>query len=395
MDGSSAAAAAKPLDFLMPQPHPLWNELRTSHPIIAVEMDPTRDRPVFYVTGWCEADAVLRDAVTFSSSINAEGVGPFMGPMILSMDGEQHRSHRLLVSQAFRASQLARWEKTLMLPNISRLCAAVAGCGRAELVTEVVSKYPVSVICGMCGIPAEDSPKLLGWALDLHRGGHDPAAGMAASQALRKYLEPLVERRRISPGDDLISDIVHAEIDGQRLDDEEIYGFLRLLLPAGSESTFRAMASALTVMLTTPGLLERARADRSLLPAIIEETVRWEVSNTMVTRVATRDTVLGDCAIPEGAQLFIFTSSANRDERHFADPDQFDPDRTTIRHLGFGTGPHQCLGMHLARIELRVGLNAILDNLPNLRLDPDFPAPAIEGFSFRGPTTLHVCFDIV
>jgi cytochrome P450 len=130
-----------------------------------------------------------------------------------------------------------------------------------------------------------------------------------------------------------------------------------------------------------------------VLPAVVEETVRWDVSNSMVTRMATRDAVLGGCTIPAGAQLLVFTGSANRDATRFDHADAFDPNRASNRHLGFGTGPHQCLGMHLARIEIRVGLDVLLDRLPNLRLDPAYPTPQIEGFSFRGPGALHVLFD--
>lgn len=385
--------AARRVDFLADAPHPFWAELRANCPVALAEGRLSGGRPTYYVSAWAEVETVLRDPETFASSINAEGTGQFMGPMMLSMDGEQHRKHRLLISRAFRPSQLAKWEEGLIRPAITRLCDAIAHRDHAELVEEVVSRFPVHVICGMCGIPAEDSPRFLQWAMEIHRGMQDIEVGMAASRAMRAYLEPIVEARRARPGDDLISDIVHSEVDGQRLDEEEIYGFLRLLLPAGSESTFRAMASALLAMLTAPGLLDRARADRSLLPAIIEETLRWDVSNSMVSRVATRDTVLGGCKIPAGAALLIFTSSANRDDKRFAYPEVFDPDRPSNRHIGFGTGPHQCLGMHLARIELRVGLNAVLNRLPDLRLDPEHPVPAIEGFSFRGPKVLHVLFD--
>ena len=393
MTGTLEPGVARALDFLAVQPHAAWAELRENAPVAAGPTQTPGGRPVYYVTGWREVDAVLRDAETFSSAIYAESLGPFMGPMMLAMDGEQHRGHRLLVSRAFRASQLAQWEKSLFLSAITRLCQVIVGNGRAELVGEVIAKYPVLVICGMCGVPEEDSPRFLQWAIDIHRSGHEPVVAMEAAQAMRDYLEPLVKERRLRPGNDLISDIVSTEVDGQRLDDEETYGFLRLLLPAGSESTFRTMASALATMLTTPGLLDRALADRSVLPLIVEETIRWEASNTLVTRIATRDTVVGNCAIPAGAALFVFTCAANRDVAQFTDPDRFDPDRAINRHMAFGTGPHQCLGMHLARIELRVGLNAMLDLLPNLRLDPDFPPPVIEGFSFRGPSALHVRFD--
>lgn len=376
-------------------PHDYWAQLRAHAPVALAQPIGADERPVYYVSRWADVDTVLRDPSTFSSSINAEGTGQFMGPVMLSMDGEQHRAHRFLVSQAFRASQLAKWEACLIRPAIEGLCDEVAGKGKAELVSEVISRFPVLVICALCGISADDSPRFLQWAMDIHRGMHNPEVGMAAARAMRAYLEPIVEARRTNPGSDLISDIVRAEVDGQKLSDEEIYGFLRLLLPAGSESTFRTMASAVFSLLTVPGLLHRATVERSMLPSVVEETIRWDVANTMVSRVATRDTVLGDCPIPAGSALLIMTSSANRDDSRFANADCFDPDRASIRHLGFGAGPHQCLGLNLARIELRIELDGILDRLPNLRLDPEFPQPEISGFGFRGPSALHVLFDRV
>jgi len=393
MHDGSAAPMVDSMHAHWDAPHAYWARLRAEAPVALARPTSPDEMPVYYISRWADVDTVLRDAETFSSSINAQGTGQFMGPVMLSMDGEQHRAHRFLVSRAFRASQLAKWEAGLIRPAIEGLCDSVAGRGKAELVGEVISRFPVLVICALCGIPAQDSPRFLQWAMDIHRGMHNPEVGMAAAQAMQAYLEPIVEARRLSPGDDLISDIVQAEVDGQKLSDEEIYGFLRLLLPAGSESTFRTMASALFALLTTPGLLDRAIADRSVLPLVVEETIRWDVANTMVSRVTTRDTVLAGVAIPASSALLIMTASANRDGDHFAHPGIFDPDRPAIRHLGFGAGPHQCLGLNLARIELRIGLDAILDRLPNLRLDSDFPVPEIGGFGFRGPTALHVRFD--
>lgn len=380
-------------DFDAGQPHRFWADLRARCPVSAAAENAPGRRPIYYVSTWSEVSTVLRDPETFSSSINAEGTAQFMGPVLLAMDGQQHKSRRLLISQAFRPSQLAKWEQALIVPTISRLCDTVTKQGRAELVEQIVSRFPVLVICGICGIPAEDSPRFLQWAKQIHRGMQDAAVGKAASEAMRIYLEPIVEERRLRPGDDLISDIVHAKVDGRGLDDEEIYGFLRLLLPAGSESTFRAMSNALLAILVTPNLLDRVIADRSLLPEIIEETLRWDVSNSMVSRVATRDTVLGGCPIPAGAALRVLTNSANRDELQFNDSSSFNLERPTKRHLGFGLGPHQCIGQALARLEMRTGLEIVLNKLPNLRIDPAYPAPLIQGAAFRGPAALHVVFD--
>lgn len=373
------------------QPHPFWRELRETSRVGQVES--RGGRPTFIVSTYAGVKQVLLDPETFSNAIYAEGTTQFMGPVLLSMAGEHHRSRRMLISHAFRAAQLAQWERTLIRPAIARLCAAVAHHGRAELIEEVISRFPVQVICGMCAIPPEDSPLFLQWAKDIHRGMIDEAVGHAASDAMRAYLEPLVEARRISPGKDLISDIVHAEIDGERLSDEEIFGFLRLLLPAGSESTFRATSNALLAVLSDPGLHRRVMQDFSLLPAIVEETIRWDVSNSMVPRLVTRDAVVDGCPVPAGAVLMVITNSANRDASRFPDPETFDVDRLDKRHIGFGLGPHQCIGQPLARLEIRIGVETLLTVLRSLRLDPDYPTPIVAGASFRSPQALHVLFE--
>jgi cytochrome P450 len=210
---------------------------------------------------------------------------------------------------------------------------------------------------------------------------------------MRAYLEPIVEDRRRDPTGDLISELVTAEVDGERLTDEKIYGFLRLLLPAGAETTFRVLGNCLYALLTHDDDMRRVVADRDLVPNVVEETLRWETSVTMVQRVAATDTEVAGCPIPAGSPVNVVTGSANHDEGRWPDASEWRLDRPPTPHLAFGTGPHQCLGMHLARLELRVALNAVLDRLTNLRLDPDAPAPRIEGFAFRGPNALPVCFD--
>lgn len=382
------------VDFVTGQPYPIWEQARRECPVFRTEGHGMGlDRDTYSVTTWADVESVLRDGQRFSSSINAEHIGQYMGELILAMDGQEHRSYRSLVAHAFRASALERWDQALVRPTIDRLLDRIAPLGRADLVRDITSQYPVQVICGLVGVPLEDSAQFHEWAEQINTGPLHPDVGMAASRAMRDYLAPIVEDRRANPRDDLISDLVHAEIDGERLTDEKIYGFLRLLLPAGAETTFRVMGNALTVLVTKPDVQERVRADRSLLPALIEETLRWETSVTQVSRVATTDTEVGGCPIPKGASISVVTGSANHDEARYEHPEAFDLDRPTQNHVAFGTGQHQCLGMHLARLELRVGLDLILERLPNLRLDPDGSAPVIAGLAFRGPMSLPVVFD--
>ncbi|MDE0237633.1 MAG: cytochrome P450 [bacterium] len=378
------------------QPYGQWDHARRHCPVIREEgFSLTEDPalPRFTVTTFDNADQVLRDWRSFSASINGEVMRPYMGELMLGLDGDEHRRYRNLVAYAFRRSTLERWRGELVEPVIETLLDAIAPAGRADLVDQVTSKFPVQVICGIVGVPTTDHEQFNDWAMRINYGPLYPEEGRAASQAMRDYLEPLVEARRTEPTGDLLSELVHAEIDGARLTDEKIYGFLRLLLPAGAETTYRAFGSCLLALLERPEAMSRVLADRSLVPAAVEETLRWETSVTMVARVATTDIEIGGCPVPAGSSVSIINGSASRDEARWADPAEWDLDREPQQHMAFGTGPHQCLGMHLARMELEVGINAVLDRLPNLRLDPGADTPVISGYAFRGPQELPVLFD--
>lgn len=378
------------------QPYGQWDHARRHCPVIREEgFSLTEDPalPRFTVTTFDNADQVLRDWRSFSASINGEVMRPYMGELMLGLDGDEHRRYRNLVAYAFRRSTLERWRAELVEPVIETLLDSIAPAGRADLVDQVTSKFPVQVICGIVGVPTEDHEQFNDWAMRINYGPLYPEEGRAASQAMRDYLEPLVEARRTEPTGDLLSELVHAEIDGARLTDEKIYGFLRLLLPAGAETTYRAFGSCLLALLERPEAMSRVLADRSLVPAAVEETLRWETSVTMVARVATTDIEIGGCPVPAGSSVSIINGSASRDEARWADPGEWDLDREPQQHMAFGTGPHQCLGMHLARMELEVGINAVLDRLPNLRLDPGAGTPVISGYAFRGPQELPVLFD--
>ena len=378
------------------QPYEQWDHARHHCPVIEEPGSSFTDEPAvprFTVTSWAGADRVLKDWRTFSASINAEMMQPYMGELMLGLDGDEHRRYRSLVARAFRRSTLERWRGELIEPVIEELLDDIAPAGQADLVAQVTGRFPVQVICGIVGVPTVDHEQFNEWAVKISYGPLYPEEGVAASQAMRDYLEPLVEARRAEPTGDLLSELVHAEIDGARLTDEKIYGFLRLLLPAGAETTYRAFGSCLLALLDRPDAMARVLADRSLVPAAVEETLRWETSVTMVARRAATDSDIGGCPVPAGSSVSIINGSASRDEARWDDPGQWDLDRMPQQHMAFGTGPHQCLGMHLARMELEVGIDAVLDRLPNLRLDPDAEPPVISGYAFRGPLTLPVLFD--
>jgi cytochrome P450 len=375
-----------------PDIYDYWAECRRDRPV--GRFAPGSD--IWLVTRYVDVERVLRDPARFRSRVNADTMGPVMGKMLVAMDGDEHRRYRNLVAHAFRPSALARWEDELITPAIHQLIDELVGRQDAELVGAITSRFPVYVIAGVIGVPVEDHGRFHAWALDMNKGPEDYDTSIGAAVAMRHYLTPVVEDRKAHPRDDLISDIVTAEVEGERLDDEHIYGFLRLLLPAGAETTYAAMGNCLFALLTRPGVLERVRADLSLLDRVIEETLRWETSVTMVNRETACPVDIEGVTIPEGVSLVCATGSANRDEARYADPGEWDLDRRAPAHIAFGTGRHQCLGMHLARMELRVGLGALLERLVGLRLDPATGGQLhIEGLAFRSPPRLPVVFDAV
>ncbi len=343
------------------------------------------------VLGYDECQTALTHPDTFSSSIYQQIMGPVMGRTLLELEGAAHRASRALVSPSFRSALLERWRSELVEVVVHELIDGFAARGRAELAREFTFAFPVQVIARMMGLPRRDYLRFQRLSIELLNVVYDWECGLAASAALKSYFAEVLARRRRNPQDDLISTLADSEIDGARLSDDEIFAFLLLILPAGVETTYRASGNLLVALLTER-LWERMRADRGLVRGAIEEALRWEPPITTVVRVATRDSELGGLAIPAGTNVSISVAAANRDPARYPEPDRFDPTRTNIAHLTFGGGPHLCLGMHLARMEATVAINALLDRLPDLRLDPSAPPPHVVGMAFRSPASLPVQF---
>lgn len=369
---------------------PVWKGTLMNTDLLPPGMEPPDEWVAFRYE---DCSRILRDPRTFTSTGYDATIGMVMGHMILGMDDPEHRRHRNLVAGAFRERSLARWEPEVIAPICHQMIGAFAGDGRAELVRQLTFEFPVRVIAHILGLPEEDFARFQRWSVELIGLGADIERGLAASESLRDYFAGIVADRRRHPRDDVISDLVTAEIDGERLTDEAIYAFLRLLLPAGAETTFRSSGNLLFLLLTHPDQLAAVRADRRLLPQAMEEGLRLEPPLLSINRTATRDVEVAGVAIPAGASVSTCLGSANHDERRWDDPEQFDIFRPALPHLAFAHGPHMCLGMHLARLETRVLLDAVLDRLPGLRLDPDGDDPHIKGLIFRSPTSLPVRFD--
>jgi cytochrome P450 len=344
------------------------------------------------VLGYDECQTVLTHPDTFSSSIYDQIMGPVMGRTLLELEGAEHRASRALVSPSFRTALLERWRSDLVEVVVHELIDRFAPHGRAELAREFTFAFPVQVIARIMGLPREDYLRFQRLSIELLNVVYDWNCGIAASASLKAYFKEVLAERRRNPQDDLISTLAESEIDGARLTDDEIFAFLLLILPAGVETTYRASGNLLVALLTEPALLDALRADRSMLRGAFEEALRWEPPITTVVRVAVRDCELGGVAITAGTNVSVSVAAANRDPLRYPDPDRFDPTRRNIAHLTFGGGPHLCLGMHLARIEATVALNALLDRLSDLRLDSSAPTPHVVGVAFRSPAALPVEF---
>ncbi|MGO8872499.1 MAG: cytochrome P450 [Acidimicrobiales bacterium] len=379
-------------------PYPELAQSRLEHPVQRLDtslMPHEESAPVFFVYRFDDVSRVLRDSETFSSGHIIDLImGPVMGEHImLGMDGPKHRRYRALVSTAFGPKAMARWESELADGIITALIDKFAERGRAELVREFTFPYPTQIIAGILGLPREDFRQFQRWSIDILGFLSKQEEAIAASQQVKEYVAAILEDRRRQPRDDLISDLARAELDGEHLSDEEIFSFVRLLLPAGVETTYRSTGNLLLTLLSDADQLEAVRSDRSLIPEAIEEALRYETPLLNITRLATKDTEIDGVPVPAGSTIMLMLAAANREETRYPDPDQFRIDREETKpHISFGHGPHLCLGMHLARMEIRVALNLLFDRLPNLRLDPAGDDPHIRGQVFRSPTAIPVLF---
>jgi cytochrome P450 len=351
---------------------------------------PYPDLPHFSAFSFAACDQALRDNETFASSPGPlrRGVVGIDNSM-LAMGGAEHRRYRGLVQPSFVPAKARWWTERWIDQTVHALIDQLEGDGHAELNVDFCAAIPVLTITGSFGIPVD---RALDLRAALRRGQQGSLETFVA------MLAPVVAARREHPEDDLISVLVEAELhdeDGvvHRLSDAEIYSFSYLLLAAGSGTTWKQMGITLTALLSNPPLLEAARQDRQVLRTAIEEAVRWTPTDPVFARFVRHD--LEDfygSSLPKGAVLHLCLAAANRDPSRWDAPDQYDPSRPAQSGLAFGSGPHICLGMHVARAEMLTGIGALLDRLPNLRLDPDVAPPRIIGMYERGPTELQVLF---
>jgi cytochrome P450 len=348
--------------------------------------------PIVSIFGYDDCKDVLRDNVTFSSEYNATNMVP---NSLLNLDNPQHRELRRVTQKAmFGASLIRQWRETIIQPIVTQYVRELASLGRVDFWRSLLIRFPVTVIYRLMGIPAEQAERMY------DAGVHWTGVSRGADDLLLAELSALLKARiavhdRDESGTDMVSLLVASNAQGQVMSEIDMVNLLHILLPAGTETTGRSAASMLINLLQRPGLMSALEQDRSLIPAAVEESLRFDGPVMAVFRSVKQDYQLGDILIPAGAGIQPVIGAANRDERVFDRPDEFDIHRDNPPlSLAFGFGPHLCIGHQIARAEMEVLLETLLDEMPRLRLLDETTPARMMGVNLRTPNHVKVCWDL-
>jgi cytochrome P450 len=391
-------------------PHPRLHELRATCPVhrgspsgLFGTTGPDNyiipDDEQLSVLTFTEADRAFRDSATYSNSYYEHYLRTVIGKTILEMDPPEHHRFRTLIQGAFTKPAVARWEDDFAREIIASYLDALAPNGRGDLAADFAFHYPIAVTAAAVGLGIDDVETFYEQATLLTNVAIDQERRLGAAAELGALVRTLIAERRREPTGDLISVLVGARFreageGADRLTDDEIVAFVRLLVPAGAQTTYRTLTNLLYALLMHPEQLAALRADRSLIPQAIEEGLRWESPLLSFGRTATLETSIAGQPVEAGKVVNLCVHAANRDPSRWERPDEFDIFREPRGHLGFGQGNHLCLGIHFARMELRVALELVLDRLPGLRLDPDVPCAGITGLAARTAVNLPCIWDV-
>ena len=364
--------------------HETLAELRTLGPVVQAVY---HGKPAWLTTSHRETRAALKDEAGFPSASIQE---PLVGKTMQSMLGPQHRHNRALIASAFVPRSIDAQRKELLEPLAQQLADELAAERSFDLVPRFAHRYPALVITRMLGIPVHDEAQFLDWGFMLFQFPWDPSGARTAWKEFRAYLAPVLRERRENPGEDLLSALLQAELEGQRLSDAEIFSFLGILYPAGADTAYKAISSMMAAVLSDRAWFERARDEPECRDAIADETLRWEPPVALLPRRAARDMEFAGVAIEKGDQMLLGIAAANRDPAVFDEPHRFDPERANLNEsLVFGHGPHVCLGAQLARTELSVALGTLAERFPEMSLVDSSEIETV-GAILRGPRSVRV-----
>ncbi|SFT06811.1 cytochrome P450 [Saccharopolyspora flava] len=395
-------------DILSPEfnadPYPAYRVLREHHPLLWHE--PMQS---YVVSRYEDVAKAFRDPVFTSNNYEWQLEPVHGGKTILQLDGREHARRRALVAPAFRGDELRERFEPLIERNAAELIDEFRSAGQVDLVEQFARRLPVNVIVDMLGLDKADYGRFQRWYTSiigfLGNLTQDPdvvADGLRTSEEFAAYLIPIIQQRRENPGDDLLSRMCLAEVDGTRMTDQDIKAFCSLLLAAGGETTDKAIAGVFRNLLAHPAQLAAVRQDRTLIPQAFVETLRYTPPVHMIMREPAEDVTFSGGTVPAGSTVTVLIGAANRDAEHFANPDDFDLFREDLdtgnafsaaaNHLAFALGRHFCVGALLAKAEVEIGANLLLDAMPDLHA----AEPSNEtGVFTRGPDALRVRFSPV
>ncbi|MDH4168557.1 MAG: cytochrome P450 [Acidimicrobiia bacterium] len=369
--------------------HELLADLRARY-----RLAPTRfmgiDMPL--ITRFADLDAAFRDDEGFPAGPTYEhSIEPCQGVTFESRDGPEHHVLRDLSTRSLRARPVARYAAARIPDLAHQAIDRFVERGSADLVADFTSVFPFLVFADRLGLPLEGHERFMPWAFDILGYAGDHATGLAAAAELTAFVEPILAERRGDPADDLLSSMVTATKDDRRLDDEEILSTVRALFAAGAATSHHGLGNTLYALLTHPQVVDRLRDDPTAIPRAVEEMLRWEPPIGVLPRLVPFDVELAGQTVAAGSMVLMGIASANRDDAMYPDPHRFDIDRPPGRLLTFGFGSHYCPGSHLARAQIAMGVQALLERLPDLRL-VDVEASRPCGTVMRGPRSLPVEF---
>jgi cytochrome P450 len=404
--GSPVTAAGHAPDLLSPEfaadPYTAYDAMLEHSPVTWHE-----GMQSYVISRYEDVSRAFKEGV-FTTENYGWQLEPVHGRTILQMSGREHATRRALVAPAFRGSELEHKFRPVIERNSAQLIDTFRGRGSADLVTDYARHFPINVIVDMLGLDRSDHARFQRWYIaiiaflgNLSQDEEVTAAGLRTHDELAAYMIPIIRERRENPGDDLLSTLCATEVDGTTMSDEDIKAFCSLLLAAGGETTDKAIASLFRNLLANPEQLAAVRADRGLIPKAFAETLRHTPPVHMIMRQPAEDIEIGGQRIPAGSTVTCLIGAANRDPRRFANPGAFDIFRTDLpaetafsaaaSHLSFALGRHFCVGALLAKTEIEVGVNQLLDAMPDLRL-AEGAETAEQGVFTRGPASLPVVF---
>ena len=338
-------------------------------------------------------DAFMDGAHYPCSAAHLRHSSPVMGKSILCLDGDEHRIKRALVASAFLPSAVRGYTERLLRPIANSLIDGFAGRRELDLVSEYTRRLPVLVITGLLGVPNENERQLIEWIEGLFSYPWDPEFALKAKDEVTAFFLPIIHARRAEPREDLISLIAAAQFEGHRLTDEEVLAFVRLLFPAGADTTYLALGSMMNHVLGDAELTAQLQTEPGLIPKVVDECLRLYNTTAFLPRYTESGIDYDGVRIPPNSWVLFGIRAANRDPEVFPDPERFDIARDRRRSLTFSVGPHACLGMHLARAEMNVSLELLLRRLPGLRLRNG--KVAMTNAVLRGVRELPVVYDEV